>query len=167
MLKIHSLKKKAKDTEAKMTDDEHFSLITSLIGDVPTLGISKDDRIPDDILMSAGYTPGIPRLGIPKLQSTDASMGVTNPGYRPNDKGAMAIPSAILVGSSFNPILAYRVGEAIAKEARIRGFNVLLAGGINLIRDVRNGRNYEYYSENPWQRHYLEQQQLMEFNIKK
>lgn len=87
---------------------------------------------------------------IPNLQSTDASMGVTNPGYRPNDKGATAMPSAILVGSSFNPILAYRVGEAIAKEARIRGFNVLLAGGINLIRDVRNGRNYEYYSEDPW-----------------
>ena len=142
--------KKAKETEAKMTDDERFSLITSLVGYVPTLGIPKDDRIPDDILMSAGYTPGIPRLGIPNLQSTDASMGVTNPGYRPNDKGATAMPSAILVGSSFNPILAYRVGEAIAKEARIRGFNVLLAGGINLIRDVRNGRNYEYYSEDPW-----------------
>lgn len=36
--------------------------------------------------MSAGYKPGIPRLGIPNIQSTDASMGVTNPGYRPDDK---------------------------------------------------------------------------------
>lgn len=70
--------------------------------------------------MSAAYTPGIPQLGIPNIQSTDASMGVTNPGYRPDDKGATAMPSAILVGSSFNPRLAFSVGEAIAKEARSR-----------------------------------------------
>lgn len=141
---------KAKQTEARMTDHERFSLLTSLVGYVPSLGIPKDDRIPDEILMSAGYTPGIPRLGIPNLQSTDASMGITNPGYRPNDPGATAMPSSILVGASFNPKLAYRAGIAIAKEARMRGFNVLLAGGINLIRDARNGRNYEYYSEDPW-----------------
>lgn len=77
---------KTKQTEAKMTDDELFSLITSLVGYVPTLGIPKDNRIPNNILMSAEYKPGIPRLGIPNIQSTDASMGVTNPGYRPDDK---------------------------------------------------------------------------------
>ena len=65
---------KTKQTEAKMTDDELFSLITSLVGYVPTLGIPKDNRIPNDILMSAGYTPGIPRLGIPNIQSTDPIM---------------------------------------------------------------------------------------------
>src|SRR5262249_31402138 len=41
-------------------------------------------------------------------------------------------------------------GAAIGREARMRGFNVMLAGGINLARDVRNGRNFEYYSEDPW-----------------
>ena len=81
---------------------------------------------------------------------TDASMGVTNPGYRPDDKGATAFPSEILVGSSFNPSLARRVGEAIAREARVRGFNVLLAPGANLTSEVRNGRNYEYFAEDPW-----------------
>lgn len=141
---------KAKDTEAKMTNDERFQLLTSLVGYVPSLGIAKDDRIPDHISMSAGYTPGIPRLNIPNLQSTDASMGITNPGYRSLDKGATAMPASILVGASFNPSLAHEAGVAIAKEARIRGFNILLAGGINLIRDVRNGRNYEYYSEDPY-----------------
>jgi beta-glucosidase len=141
---------KAKEVEAKMTDEERFSLITSLVGYVPSLGIPKDPRIPDNISMSAGYTPGIPRLGIPNIQSTDASMGVTNPGYRPDDKGATAMPASILSGATFNPQLAYETGVTIAKEAKIRNFNVLLAGGINLIRDPRNGRNYEYYSEDPY-----------------
>src|SRR5262245_30697534 len=134
-----------------MTDDERFSLVVSLIGSVPSVGVPRDKRIPEDVKnMSAGYTPGIPRLGIPALQSSDASMGVTNPGYRPDDKGATAFPASIAVGSSFNPKLARDGGAAIGREARVRGFNIMLAGGINLARDVRNGRNYEYYSEDPW-----------------
>ncbi|MDX9955223.1 MAG: beta-glucosidase [Anaerolineae bacterium] len=133
-----------------MTDDERFSLLVSLMGAVPSIGIPRDPRIPADVTnMSAGYTPGIRRLGIPALQSSDASMGVTNPGYRPDDKGATAFPASMLVGSTFNPRLAREGGAAIGREARSRGFNIQLAGGINLQRDVRNGRNYEYYSEDP------------------
>jgi beta-glucosidase len=95
---------RARETEAKMTDDERFSLIVSLMGAVPSIGVPRDKRVPESVKnMSAGYTPGIPRLGIPALQSSDASMGVTNPGYRPDDKGATAFPSSILVGASFNP----------------------------------------------------------------
>jgi beta-glucosidase len=141
---------RARQTEQQMTDDERFSLLVSLIGAVPSIGIPRDPRIPADVTnMSAGYTPGIRRLGIPALQSSDASMGVTNPGYRPDDKGATAFPASILVGSTFNPRLAREGGAAIGREARSRGFNIQLAGGINLQRDVRNGRNYEYYSEDP------------------
>jgi beta-glucosidase len=140
---------RARDTEQKMTDDERFSLIISLLG--PASLVPRDARIPADVKnVSAGYTPGVPRLGIPALQSSDASMGVTNPGYRPDDKGATAFPASILVGASFNPQLAREGGVAIGREARIRGFNIMLAGGMNLARDVRNGRNYEYYSEDPW-----------------
>jgi beta-glucosidase len=141
---------RALETEQQMTDDERFSLIVSLIGAVPSIGVPRDKRIPKGVNMSAGYTPGIPRLGVPALQSSDASMGVTNPGYRPDDKGATAFPASIVVGSSFNPKLARDGGAAIAREARIRGFNIMLAGGINLARDVRNGRNFEYYSEDPY-----------------
>ena len=141
---------RARATEAQMTDDERFSLIISLIGAVPSIGVPRDKRIPEGVNMSAGYTPGVPRLGVPALQSSDASMGVTNPGYRPDDKGATAFPASILVGSSFNPGLARDGGAAIGKEARLRGFNIQLAGGVNLARDVRNGRNFEYYSEDPW-----------------
>jgi beta-glucosidase len=142
---------RAREVEEQLTDDERFSLIVSLIGALPRIGVPRDDRIPEDVTnMSAGYTPGVPRLGIPAIQSSDASMGVTNPGYRPDDAGATAFPASILVGSSFNPQLARDGGAAIGREARIRGFNVQLAGGINLARDPRNGRNYEYYSEDPW-----------------
>jgi beta-glucosidase len=133
-----------------MTDDERFSLIVSLMGAIRSIGVPRDKRIPEGVNMSAGYTPVVPRLGIPAMQSSDASMGVTNPGYRPDDKGATAFPASIVVGSSFNPQLARDGGVAIAREARIRGFNIMLAGGINLARDLRNGRNFEYYSEDPW-----------------
>jgi beta-glucosidase len=140
----------ARETEAKMTDDERFSIIVSLIGAVPSIGVPRDSRIPASVKnMSAGYTPAIRRLGIPALQSSDASMGVTNPGYRPDDKGATAFPASLAVASSFNPQLAREGGAAIGREARSRGFNIMLAGGINLARDVRNGRNFEYYGEDP------------------
>lgn len=141
---------RAKAIDAQMTDDERFSLIISLIGAVPSIGIPRDPRIPAHVNnMSAGYTAGVPRLGIPDLQSSDASMGVTNPGYRPDDKGATAFPASVAVGASFNPQLALEGGKAIGGETRSRGFNIQLAGGINLQRDVRNGRNFEYYSEDP------------------
>src|SRR5215472_10250068 len=142
---------RARQVEEQMTDDERFSLVISLVGAVPPVGVPRDKRIPDEVTnMSAGYTPGVPRLGIPAIQASDASMGVTNPGYRPDDKGATTFPASILVGSSFNPRLARDGGAAIGREARIRGFNIMLAGGMNLTREVRNGRNYEYYSEDPW-----------------
>jgi beta-glucosidase len=122
-------------TEGQMTDEERFSLIVSLLG--PASIVPRDPRIPADVKnVSAGYTPGVPRLGIPALQSSDASIAVTNPGYRPDDKGATTFPASILVGSSFNPQLARVGGVAIGREARIRGFNIMLAGGMNLTRDV-------------------------------
>jgi beta-glucosidase len=142
---------RAREVEEQMTDDERFAMIISVIGAVGAGGGVRDNRIPEDVTnLSAGYTTGVPRLGIPAIQSSDASMGVTNPGYRTDDEGATAFPASIVVGSSFNPKLARDGGAAIAREARMRGFNVLLAGGMNLARDPRNGRNFEYYSEDPY-----------------
>ena len=149
---ITAVDERARELEEQLTEEERFSLVISVMGFVPggALG-GRDPRIPDEVTnMSAGYTPGVPRLGIPAIQSSDASMGVTNPGYRPDDEGATAFPALIALGSSFNPKLVRRGGEAIAREARMRGFNVQLAGGCNLARDPRNGRNFEYYSEDPY-----------------
>ncbi|WP_200913017.1 beta-glucosidase family protein [Arthrobacter sp. Leaf69] len=139
---------RARKVEAQMTDEERFSLLISVMGTNATL-TDKDPRIPEDVPMSAGYTPGIPRLGIPALLMSDASLGVTNPGYREGDT-ATALPASIALGASFNPELARRSGQMVGKEARSKGLNVQLAGGLNLHRDPRNGRNFEYLSEDPW-----------------
>src|SRR5690554_6770342 len=96
---------RARELEAQLTDDERFALVISLMGAIPGSAVGpRDPRLPEDLVnMSAGYTPGVARLGIPPIQSSDASMGVTNPGYRPDDPGATAFPSLIALGSSFNP----------------------------------------------------------------
>ena len=130
-----------------MTDDERFSLLVGVMG-AGELWPLRDERIPPDVPMSAGYVPGIPRLGVPALLMSDAGLGVTNPGYRPGDT-ATALPAGLALAASFNPSLARAAGAAIGREARSRGFNVQLAGAMNLARDPRNGRNFEYLSEDP------------------
>ena len=139
---------RAREIETQMTDDERFSLLVGVMGAAGELWPLRDERIPPGVPMSAGYVPGIPRLGVPALQMSDAGLGVTNPGYRPGDT-ATALPAGLALAASFNPTLARTAGEAIGREARSRGFNVQLAGAMNLARDPRNGRNFEYLSEDP------------------
>lgn len=147
-MKRFSSDARAAEIERRMTDDERFSLLIGVAGASDILPAPRDDRIPQDIPMSAGYTPGVPRLGVPAMLMTDASLGITNPGYRSGDT-ATAFPGSIALGASFNRKLAREAGKAIAREARLRGFNVLLGCGVNLARDPRNGRNFEYISEDP------------------
>jgi beta-glucosidase len=130
-----------------MTDDERFALLVSVMG-AGDMWPVRDERIPADVPMSAGYVPGVPRLGVPALLMSDAGLGVTNPGFRPGDT-ATALPAGLALAASFNPSLAGAAGEVIGREARSRGFNVQLAGAMNLARDPRNGRNFEYHSEDP------------------
>ena len=130
-----------------MTDEERFSLLVSVMGTNDVVR-DRDERIPEGVPMSAGYVPGVERLGVPPLLMSDASLGVTNPGYRPGDT-ATALPAGLALGASFNPALARSSGAMVGREARARGLNVMLAGGVNLARDPRNGRNFEYLSEDP------------------
>jgi beta-glucosidase len=138
---------RARETEPRMTDEERFSLLVSMMGTNDVVR-ERDARIPEGVPMSAGYVPGVERLGVPALLMSDASLGVTNPGYRPGDT-ATALPAGIALGASFNPALARSSGAMVGREARARGLNVMLAGGVNLARDPRNGRNFEYLSEDP------------------
>ena len=138
---------RARETEQSMTDDERFSLLVGVMGSSESWPLH-DERIPPGVAMSAGYVPGVPRLGVPALQMSDAGLGVTNPGSRPGDT-ATALPSTLALAGSFNPALARAAGQVIGREARSRGFNVQLAPAMNLTRDPRNGRNFEYLSEDP------------------
>lgn len=138
---------RAREVEAALTDDERFSLLVGVMG-AGDMWPLHDERIPPDLPMSAGYVPGIARLGIPALRMSDAGLGVTNPGFRAGDT-ATALPAGLALAATFNPELARVAGSVIGVEARSRGFNVQLAGAMNLCRDPRNGRNFEYFSEDP------------------
>ena len=128
---------RAHEVESQMTDDERFSLLVGVMG-AGELWPLRDERIPPGVPMSAGYVPGIPRLGVPALLMSDAGLGVTNPGYRAGDT-ATALPSGQALAASFNPSLARMSGDMIGREARSRGFNVQLAGAINLARPYVDG----------------------------
>ena len=98
---------------------------------------------------SAGYVPGIPRLGIPPQWQTDAGIGVATQGADPNPRLMTALPSGIATAATWNPEIAFQGGHMIGSEARNSGFNVQLGGGVDLVRDPRNGRNFEYGGEDP------------------
>jgi beta-glucosidase len=128
----------------EMTQEEKFTLVRGYPG-----FSFMNMTAPKEAVGSAGYVPGVPRLGISALQETDASLGIANPGkVRPNDF-ATPLPSSLATAASFNRNGAYEGGAMIGQEAWRQGFNVLLAGGVNLARDPRNGRNFEYLGEDP------------------
>lgn len=143
-----SADERARQTEAQMTDDERFGLIHSLMINVFTTG-RRDERVPAEVPQIAGWVKGVPRLGVPSLLLTDAGLSITNPGGGRQGDAATAFPSAQLQGATFNPALSRQAGEILAREAKARGFNVVLGGGMNLARDPRHGRNFEYFSEDP------------------
>ncbi|TWB25702.1 glycoside hydrolase family 3 C-terminal domain-containing protein [Nitrospirillum bahiense] len=135
---------KAQALLEQMTQDEKIGLLHG-----PMLALVQRSKRPDGVVIGAGYIAGVPRLGIPALTETDASLGVSNlNNQRPGDV-ATALPSGLAVASSWDPEVAYRGGAMIGAEARAKGFNVMLAGGVNLVRDPRGGRNFEYLGEDP------------------
>ncbi|MQA18491.1 glycoside hydrolase family 3 C-terminal domain-containing protein [Rugamonas rivuli] len=97
---------------------------------------------------SAGFIYGVPRLGIPSLWQTDAGLGVASQAG-PNARQGTALPSGLNTAATWDLNTAYAGGAMIGAEARAFGFNVMLAGGVNLMRDPRNGRNFEYGGEDP------------------
>ncbi|MFT3997569.1 MAG: beta-glucosidase [Asticcacaulis sp.] len=97
---------------------------------------------------SAGFVFGVPRLGIPNQWQTDAGIGVASQ-VGDNPRLRTALPSGIATAATWDRKLAFSGGAMIGREARLSGFNVQLAGGVNLLREPRNGRNFEYGGEDP------------------
>ncbi|KAF1006128.1 MAG: Thermostable beta-glucosidase B [Luteibacter sp.] len=135
-----SADRRAELVVAAMTDDEKFRLIRADFG-------QKSEKLPqpEGALGGAGYVPAMPRLGLPAIQETDASLGVTRTGS--DGKGAISLPAGLATAASFDPAVAHAGGRMIGGEARGKGYGVMLVGGVNLTRDPRNGRNFEYAGE--------------------
>ncbi len=131
----------------KMTLDEKIQLLhglgwEALFGPPPESGPGTRA-----IRSAAEFIPGVPRLGIPDLQMTDAVVGVSNAGLK--SRYATALPSAEAMAAGWDPALSYETGMLIGSEVRAHGFNLLHGPGINLTREPRNGRIFEYMGEDP------------------
>lgn len=102
-------------------------------------------RAPTRSLGGAGFVPGIKRLGLPDLQIADAGCGVTV-----SDKmQSTALPCPLALAATWNRELARSFGETIGREARANGFNMVLGGAVNLVREPRSGRAFENHGEDP------------------
>ncbi|MEP7130900.1 MAG: beta-glucosidase [Sphingomicrobium sp.] len=133
---------------AQMTQDEKLSLVFGWFA--TNADWKANYKAPTGVRYgSAGYIPGIARLGIPPQWQTDAGVGVATQGAAPDKRERTALPAGIATAATWNPDLAFQGGRMIGAEARASGFNVMLAGGVNLLRDPRNGRNFEYGGEDP------------------
>lgn len=101
--------------------------------------------------------PGVPRLGIPELWTSDGPMGVRpevlwdewDQAQWTNDS-CTAFPSLTALAATWDPDMALLYGKSIGEEARFRNKSVLLGPGINIYRTPLNGRNFEYMGEDPF-----------------
>ncbi len=136
--------------QAYITREEELTLVRGYFGvNKPWTAGRYPETIRKALPGSAGYVPGVPRLGIPALYESDASLGVANGDHMRKGDQAVALPSSLATAATWNRALAYAGGAMIGAEARHKGFNVMLAGGVNLAREPRGGRNFEYLGEDP------------------
>jgi beta-glucosidase len=104
---------------------------------------------PEEKIDMLGGTDGffvrdLPRLGLPKLKMADGPLGVRNFGP------ATAMAGGVSLAATWNPQLAERVGAEIGRDARAKGVHFLLGPGVNIYRAPMNGRNFEYFGEDPF-----------------
>jgi beta-glucosidase len=127
----------------QLTLDEKIQLVHG-IGWGP---LKAGSPIPPDNNGGAGEVLGIARLGIPALQQADSAVGVRM--AAPQSRYATLLPSVLAAASSWDPEAAHLYGDVIGRELRAQGYNQSIGGGVNLARDPRNGRLFEYAGEDP------------------
>ena len=127
----------------EMTIDEKITLLhgTGMVGLSPMSPLAIHSN------GGAGYVPGIPRLDIPAIQMSDAAYGIRSSGE--NGRYSTALPANVASAASWDIAAAYEYGALIGRELRAQGYNMTLGGGINLTREPRNGRTFEYLGEDP------------------
>jgi beta-glucosidase len=126
--------------------------------DIPAL--LRELTLPEKATLTSGsafwYTAPVERLGIPRIMVSDGPHGLrAQPGEGDHvglggSLPATCFPTASAVASSWNPELLHRIGEALAREARAARLSVILGPGVNMKRSPLCGRNFEYFSEDPF-----------------
>ena len=95
----------------------------------------------------AGEVLGIARLGIPDLNQADSAVGVRM--AAPQSRYATLLPSTLGAAATWDAEAARLYGDVIGRELRAQGYNQSIGGGVDLARDPRNGRSFEYAGEDP------------------
>ncbi len=110
--------------------------------------------VQEKVAMLAGtnmwYTVPVERLGIPSLKMSDGPNGARGAGGFIGGVKAACFPAEISLASTWNTDLLERVGQALAREAKLKGAQVLLAPTVNIQRSPLGGRNFESFSEDPF-----------------
>jgi len=127
----------------EMTLDEKIALLHGV-------GMPTDEPVTPENANSnrgVGYVAGVPRLGIPGIDMSDAAYGVRSSGA--NGRYSTALPANVAAAASWDTGAAFEYGALIGRELRAQGYNMSLGGGVNITREPRNGRTFEYLGEDP------------------
>ncbi|MGH9587104.1 MAG: glycoside hydrolase family 3 protein, partial [Acidobacteriaceae bacterium] len=129
--------------QKELTLDEKIQLVHG----VGWGALRPGEPIPPGDNGSAGFVPGIARLGIPPLNEQDSAVGVRLSAVQ--SRYSTLLPSTLGAASSWNPKAAELYGQVIGRELRDQGYNMTIGGGVDITREPRNGRNFEYAGEDP------------------
>jgi beta-glucosidase len=127
----------------QMTLDEKIQLVHGTGWGVLRAG----DYVAPGSNLGAGFTEGIKRLGIPGINMADSAVGIRMAALQ--SRYATLLPSTLGAASSWDPKAAFLYGSVIGREAWEQGFNMSIGGGMDITREPRNGRNFEYAGEDP------------------
>jgi beta-glucosidase len=127
----------------QMTLDEKIQLVHGTGWGV----LRKGDPIAPGSNLGAGYVTGIERLGIPGINMTDSAVGIRMAAIQ--SRYATLLPSTLGAASSWDPQAGFLYGSVIGRELWAQGFNMSIGGGLDITREPRNGRNFEYAGEDP------------------
>lgn len=132
---------------------------------VPPVSFEAADRRADEVLAKLSieqkielisghnsfFIKGFPEHGIPELYLSDATQGINiRRSLSQQLEKSTAFPAAIALAATWNPGLAYKYAHSIGEECRAGGTAVLLGPGMNIYRISQNGRNFEYFGEDPY-----------------
>ena len=127
----------------EMTLDEKMSFVHGTGWN----GLRADAVIPKGSLGGAGYVQGVSRLGIPGINMADSAVGIRLAAQ--GSHYATLLPSVLGAACSWDKDALFLFGSVLGRELRDMGYNMSIGGGVDLARDPRNGRNFEYAGEDP------------------